>query len=77
MSLAGNGLHLCFGRHSGYGGYGSWTRGSRQVKFHLANPGEVQTWIRLETGEASGNVTLNGTYGSDQCSPVADTYTPG
>jgi hypothetical protein len=22
-------LHLCFGRHTGYGGYGSWERGSR------------------------------------------------
>ncbi|KAJ9620273.1 hypothetical protein H2203_008038 [Taxawa tesnikishii (nom. ined.)] len=32
MNLTGNGLDLCFGRHSGYGGYGSWMRGSRQVK---------------------------------------------
>lgn len=77
MNLTGNGLDLCFGRHSGYGGYGSWTRGSRQVLFNLANPAEVQTWIRLETGEISGNVSLNGTYGSDQYPPVADTYTPG
>ena len=75
MNLTGNGLDLCFGRHSGYGGYGTWTRGSRQVLLNLTTPGEVQTWVRLETGEVSGGVTLNGTYGMDQYPPVTDTYT--
>ncbi|POS80225.1 hypothetical protein DHEL01_v201384 [Diaporthe helianthi] len=31
MTVAGNGLNLCFGQHSGYGGYGNWIRGARQV----------------------------------------------
>ncbi|KAL1306292.1 hypothetical protein AAFC00_004377 [Neodothiora populina] len=31
-NVTGNGrLNLCFGQHSGYGGYGSWIRGSRQI----------------------------------------------
>jgi hypothetical protein len=31
MSMPGNGVNLCFDQHSGYGGYGTWIRGSRQV----------------------------------------------
>lgn len=64
MNLAGNGLDLCFGRHSGYGGYGSWTRGSRQVLLRKGSK-DVETWVRLEDGSTSGRVTLNGTYGQD------------
>ncbi|KAK6003653.1 hypothetical protein QM012_009424 [Aureobasidium pullulans] len=64
MSLTGNGLDLCFGRHSGYGGYGSWTRGSRQVLLQKGKK-DVETWVRLEDGSVSGRVTLNGTYGQD------------
>jgi predicted phosphodiesterase len=30
-----NDLHLCFGRHSGYGGYGSWDRGARIYELQL------------------------------------------
>ncbi|CAB9499246.1 inactive purple acid phosphatase 16 [Seminavis robusta] len=33
----GNNLHLCFGRHSGYGGYGSWDRGARVYELYLNN----------------------------------------
>lgn len=75
MNLTGNGLHLCFGRHSGYGGYGSWTRGSRQVFVTEADLAErrLETWVRLETGEVSGRVVLNGTYGLDSYPVVADT----
>jgi len=66
MTLTGNGLFLCFGRHSGYGGYGQWKRGSRQIKVRMDSLGkEVQTWIRLEDGSISGSVVLNTTYGSD------------
>ncbi|MCJ1371199.1 hypothetical protein MMC20_002414 [Loxospora ochrophaea] len=75
MNLTGNGLDLCFGRHSGYGGYGNWSRGSRQVWLDLDLPGQVETWVRLETGEVSGSVVLNGSYGMDVYPPVADTYT--
>lgn len=34
MTLTGNGLDMCFGRHSGYGGYGTWTRASRREYPH-------------------------------------------
>ncbi|KAH0137812.1 Metallo-dependent phosphatase, partial [Aureobasidium melanogenum] len=64
MNLTGNGLDLCFSRHSGYGGYGSWTRGSRQVVLKKDQE-DVETWVRLEDGSISGRVTLNGTYGQD------------
>lgn len=35
-SMSPNLLHLCFGRHSGYGGYGSWDRGARVYRLQLA-----------------------------------------
>ncbi|PYI27716.1 Metallo-dependent phosphatase [Aspergillus indologenus CBS 114.80] len=76
MNLTGNGLNLCFGRHTGYGGYGSWTRGSRQILLDettLAT--EIATWIRLEDGSVSGQVSLNSTYGEDRYPAVATTYT--
>lgn len=69
MNLTGNGLDLCFGRHSGYGGYNrGWRRGSRQVCVSERGLEErsVETWIRVEDGEVSGRVLLNGTYGSDE-----------
>lgn len=75
MDFAGNGLHLCFGQHSGYGGYGTWIRGSRQVRVDEASlraaaaqfvRPAVDTWIRLESGEVVGAVSLNATYGTDE-----------
>ncbi|KAH8776748.1 Metallo-dependent phosphatase-like protein [Diaporthe sp. PMI_573] len=80
MTVAGNGLNLCFGQHSGYGGYGNWIRGSRQVLVsqeqlqHLA----VDTWIRTEAGTAVGSVSLNSTYGTDvyPVTPNDKTYCP-
>ena len=75
MDISGNGLNMCFGRHSGYGGYGRWTRGSRQVVLDLANPKEVKTWIRLESNRVTEAVTLNETYGSDQYPKERATYT--
>ncbi|KAI0205205.1 Metallo-dependent phosphatase [Astrocystis sublimbata] len=62
-----NNISLCFGQHTGYGGYGNWERGSRQVKVTkegLANL-ELNTWIRLESGAVVGSVSLNNTYGQD------------
>jgi hypothetical protein len=48
-------LHLCFGRHTGYGGYGDWDRGARILELDGANataPGGVgvRTYIRMEDG---------------------------
>ncbi|KAJ5647184.1 hypothetical protein N7490_003556 [Penicillium lividum] len=71
QNLSGNGLNMCYGRHTGYGGYGNAVRGGRQILLTqetLAD--EVETWIRLEDGTISAHVTLNGTYGDDQYSPV-------
>jgi predicted MPP superfamily phosphohydrolase len=47
-------LHLCFGRHSGYGGYGSWDRGARVYEISLvpsANKVHWRSWARLDNGE--------------------------
>ena len=66
MTVAGNGTFACFGRHTGYGGYGTWTRGSRQILLHENTlHEEIATWVRLEDRTISGAVMLNQTYGSD------------
>lgn len=58
-------LHLCFGRHSGYGGYGKWDRGARVYEIKLQRNTEIsesgapilepsvgwRSWVRLESGE--------------------------
>lgn len=77
MSIAGNGINLCLGRHSGYGGYGPWTRASRQVYVtqEMLKDSIVDTWMRLETGEIIGSVELNRTYGKDYYPVVANTNT--
>ena len=64
----GNGLNICFNRHSGYGGYTDWTRGARQISVRedMLAKNVVETWIRLENGKVSGQVTLNSTFGTDQ-----------
>jgi len=52
------GIDLCFGRHTGYGGYGTWERGARIFELNY-NPSENtvthQTWLRFETGEKVEN----------------------
>lgn len=63
---------MCYGRHSGYGGYGDAARGSRQILLNSSNiERELQTWIRLEDGTISAPVHLNSTYGQDKYAPVA------
>lgn len=74
-AIAPKGPALCFGQHSGYGGYGSWIRGSRQIVLDAARPDQIETWIRLEDGSESGRVVLNGTYGGDEYPAVVDIYT--
>lgn len=62
---------MCYGRHTGYGGYGNAARGGRQILLNQDSiTDEVETWIRLEDGSISAHVTLNSTYGQDQYSPV-------
>lgn len=76
MSIKGSGMNLCFGQHSGHGGYGTWTRGARQVLLNkdALKRSELETWIRLETAEVVGRVTLNSTYGVDVYPVTNDTY---
>ncbi|KAF1831167.1 Metallo-dependent phosphatase [Decorospora gaudefroyi] len=75
----GNGLNICFNRHSGYGGYGDFTRGARQIVVAEDMPGEyvVDTWIRLETGQISAQVSLNSTFGTDRYPAVDKSKTSG
>ncbi|EED16237.1 conserved hypothetical protein [Talaromyces stipitatus ATCC 10500] len=74
MDIKGAGVVLCFDRHSGYGGYGTWTRGSRQILLDEKTLGsQTDTWVRLEEGSISGAVTLNATYGLDYYPAVEDT----
>jgi hypothetical protein len=73
----GNGLNICFNRHSGYGGYTDWTRGARQivVKEDMLNEKVIDTWIRMENGKISGQVSLNSTFGTDQYPVVGKSKT--
>lgn len=67
----GHDVNICYGRHTGYGGYGDLDRGGRQIL--LKKPTldkEAITWIRLEDGRVPENVTLNSTYGHDQYHPI-------
>lgn len=64
MDLEGNGINMCYGRHSGYGGYGDWARGGRQILLDQQKlDNDIHTWIRLEDGTISGDVYLNASYG--------------
>ena len=42
-----NGVYLCFGRHSGHGGYGKWDRGGRTIEIEKFGA-SVQTHVRME-----------------------------
>ncbi|KAI1016398.1 hypothetical protein LB503_010461 [Fusarium chuoi] len=67
MDLAGNGINLCYGQHTGYGGYGDWIRGGRQIvvtQEGLENL-EIDSHIRLESDEVVGRISLNSTYNTD------------
>ena len=80
MTVAGNGINLCFGQHSGYGGYGNWIREARQVLVAESQLRDhvVDTWIRLEDGSVVGSVSLNSTYNEDYYPSTPDdmTYCP-
>jgi hypothetical protein len=58
---------MCYGRHTGYGGYGNWARGGRQILLDQRSlESDMRSWVRMEDGSISGNVHLNATYGQDQ-----------
>jgi hypothetical protein len=51
---------MCYGRHTGYGGYGNWMRGARVIELDFLH-GElvIWTWLRMEDGEKRELVRLN------------------
>ena len=59
---AAAGLSLCFGRHTGYGGYGTWDRGARVVSISVnaTAPGGVgvRTWVRMEDNSTNSEQWL-------------------
>lgn len=76
----GNGLNVCFGRHTGYGGYSEIMRGGRHIVVYenaLGGDNAIETWNRLEDGEVSGRVMLNSTYGVDIYSRVEAKWSNG
>ena len=77
MTVAGNGINMCFGQHSGYGGYGNWIRGSRQIVVTQTKLKDlvVDTYNRLESGAIVGAVSLNATYGQDTYDEVPNDQT--
>ncbi|KAJ5482370.1 hypothetical protein N7475_001182 [Penicillium sp. IBT 31633x] len=78
LNVTGNGMNMCYGRHTGYGGYGNWTRGGRQIFLDERSLGnDTRTWIRLEDGSISGDVHLNATYGRDRYGLVEKRSTSG
>lgn len=80
MSVKGNGVNLCFGQHSGYGGYGNWIRGARQIQVtkDMLKRAEAHSWVRLESGSVVGDVMLNATFNQDEYpkTPNDMTYCP-
>jgi hypothetical protein len=77
MDLEGNGIHLCYGQRSGYGGYGDWIRGAREIVVteEMLEKLEVETYIRLETGDVVGQVMLNSTFNDDWYPATPNTMT--
>ncbi|KAM7524479.1 hypothetical protein LguiA_014381 [Lonicera macranthoides] len=51
-------MWLCFARHTGYGGYGNWPKGSRILEFSQ-NPFTLKSWIRMEDGHSHSKIILS------------------
>ncbi|KMT15094.1 hypothetical protein BVRB_3g062150 [Beta vulgaris subsp. vulgaris] len=49
---------LCFARHSGYGGYGSWARGARILEI-TEKPFSLKSWITMEDGAVHSEICLS------------------
>ncbi|KAK1580515.1 calcineurin-like phosphoesterase [Colletotrichum navitas] len=60
---------LCFAKHTGYGGYGTWNRGARMIKLSFTQGDDpqmsVESWVRMEDDQVVTRVSLNETYGVD------------
>ncbi|KAF8043911.1 hypothetical protein BT93_A2023 [Corymbia citriodora subsp. variegata] len=53
-----NKLWLCFARHTGYGGYGTWARGARIIEISQ-RPFSIKSWIRMENHDVHSKVDLS------------------
>ncbi|XP_023735562.1 probable inactive purple acid phosphatase 16 [Lactuca sativa] len=51
-------MWLCYARHTGYGGYGSWDRGARIFEVS-GEPFTLKSWIRMENGTLHSEVVLS------------------
>ena len=51
-------LWLCFARHTGYGGYGYWSRGARILEI-TEQPFSLKSWIRMENGQVHSEILLS------------------
>jgi predicted MPP superfamily phosphohydrolase len=51
------GVYLCYGRHTGYGGYGRWERGSRIIMLSQFGK-QIETWVRLESGRVTNYLKI-------------------
>lgn len=78
MNITGNGINLCYGQHTGYGGYGDWIRGGRQI--FVTQEGlkdlSIDSHILLESGDVVGGVSLNSTFNTDRyaATPIQKTF---
>jgi len=43
-------IEVCYNRHTGYNGYGSWDRGARVIKLDYAHLSNQTNYVRLENG---------------------------
>ncbi|XP_057855227.2 probable inactive purple acid phosphatase 16 [Cryptomeria japonica] len=50
-------LWLCYARHTGYGGYGTWKKGARILELVEENF-QLKSWIRMEDGTIHSNITI-------------------
>ncbi|KAL8193972.1 hypothetical protein R6Q57_026214 [Mikania cordata] len=48
---------LCYARHTGYGGYGTWPRSARILEI-TGEPFSLKSWIRMENGSLHSEVVL-------------------
>ncbi|MFS8009653.1 putative calcineurin-like phosphoesterase domain, ApaH type, phosphoesterase [Helianthus anomalus] len=51
-------MWLCYARHTGYGGYGTWARGARILEI-TDEPFSLKSWIRMENGTLHSEVVLS------------------
>ncbi|KAJ4972423.1 hypothetical protein NE237_005522 [Protea cynaroides] len=52
-----NKLWLCFARHTGYGGYGNWSKGARIIEM-TEQPFSIKSWVRMEYGIQHSEVVI-------------------